>query len=535
MQDRSRARGLGSLWSDRSLRIKLGALALTAVTGLGVVLATATVSLGNLAERADEVRAVGSLTRAGLEADMAHDGIRGDVLQAAFLPPGPDADDARSGVTEGSATLTRRLEVIGAGTGDPAVLAALDAAAPAVSAYVSQARGIADLSVGDPAAAQAAYPQLVQSFADVETALPRVADALEAQADRAQAAADSERGAALVMLGFVGVATTGVVLFVAWLVMGSVLRPLHKVQVSLRAMADGDLTVPVDVTSRDEMGRMAADLQRAQASVRATVAAVTTSAGSLAASSEELSGTAAQIAGSAEESSAQAGVVAAAAEQVSLNVRTVATGSEEMGASIREIAHNANEAARVAGQAVAVTEATNATVGKLGDSSAQIATVVKVITSIAEQTNLLALNATIEAARAGEAGKGFAVVANEVKELAQETARATEDIAQRVGAIQADAAGAVDAIAEITEVIARINDFQTTIASAVEEQTATTNEMNRNVAEAATGSGEIAVNISGVAAAAQVTTEGVSDTQRAATDVARLAADLQTLVGRFTY
>ena len=228
-------------------------------------------------------------------------------------------------------------------------------------------------------------------------------------------------------------------------------------------------------------------------------------------------------------------MVSAAAEQVSRNVQTVATGSEEMGASIREIAHNANEAARVASDAVGVAESTNATVTKLGESSAEIATVVKVITSIAEQTNLLALNATIEAARAGEAGKGFAVVANEVKELAQETARATEDISRRVAAIQADTGSAVGAIGEITEVIARINDFQVTIASAVEEQTATTNEMNRNVAEAATGSGEIAANIAGVAAAAGTTTEGVADSQRAATELARMSAELQTLVNRFTY
>ena len=160
--------------------------------------------------------------------------------------------------------------------------------------------------------------------------------------------------------------------------------------------------------------------------------------------SEELSAVVEQMSGSAEETSAQAGLVSAAAEEVSRNVQTVATGTEEMSASIREIAQNATEAARVAAQAVGVAETTNATVAKLGESSAEIGNVVKVITSIAEQTNLLALNATIEAARAGEAGKGFAVVANEVKELAQETRKATEDIGQRIEAIQADTAAAVD-------------------------------------------------------------------------------------------
>ena len=159
---------------------------------------------------------------------------------------------------------------------------------------------------------------------------------------------------------------------------------------------------------------------------------------------------------------------------------------------------------------------------------------VALINNIAGQTNLLALNATIEAARAGEAGRGFAVVASEVKELAQETARATEDISQRVEAIQADTAGAVAAIGEISSVIGQINDYQATIAAAVEEQTATTNEMNRNVAEAAGSSRSIAEAISGLAAGTQRTNQGVAEAQRSAADLARMSDELQDAVRRFT-
>lgn len=253
------------------------------------------------------------------------------------------------------------------------------------------------------------------------------------------------------------------------------------------------------------------------------------SASMLGSSAEELTAVSTQMASNAEETSAQANVVSAAAEQVSKNVQTVSTGVEEMNSAIREIAKNASDSARVASQAVTAAQTANTTISKLGDSSLEIGKVIKVITSIAEQTNLLALNATIEAARAGDAGKGFAVVANEVKELAKETAKATEDISHKIEAIQNDTHGAVDSIKLINDVIAQINDISNTIASAVEEQTATASEMSRNVGEAAKGTAEIAQNITSVAQAAQSTLQGANNSQQASGELARMAAELQSL------
>ena len=373
---------------------------------------------------------------------------------------------------------------------------------------------------------------IVDKFvADLEKVEAGMTEYIAGVNDAAQAEAAAAQRTFIVVLALGLVAGAAV----AWGVARTVRRDLVDAQRSVAAMATGDLTVEAPVRGRDEVGRMAAALAVAQRSLRSTLTEVDRTSDQVASAAEELSAAGSQVAAGAEETSAQAGVVAAAAEQVSRNVQAVAAGAEQMGASIREIAQNAHEAAKVAERATGVAASTNEQVARLGVSSREIGDVVKVITSIAEQTNLLALNATIEAARAGEAGKGFAVVAGEVKELAQETARATEDIARRVEAIQADTDGAVAAIEQIGAIIAQINDFQMTIASAVEEQTATTNEISRSVTEAATGAGEIAANITGVADAAQTSSEVLAQMEASIRELARMSADLQSRVSGFRY
>jgi methyl-accepting chemotaxis protein len=401
-----------------------------------------------------------------------------------------------------------------------------------------------------------------ESFNRLDAALTRILEINVTGADAAAAdAAGIASASRFTVLGtLAAVFVLGIL--AAWLIVRGVSKPIGAMTDAMRRLAGRDMTVEIPARGRgDEVGQMAEAVQvfkdnmikadtlaakeaeevkareararRVDDLVREFDAQASAAIGAVSSAATELQSAATSMTATAEETSRQATAVAAASEQASTNVTTVATATEELHSSIAEINRQVTQSAQIAGKAVEESARTNETVKGLATAAQKIGDVVQLISDIAGQTNLLALNATIEAARAGEAGKGFAVVASEVKSLATQTAKATEEISQQIAMIQGATTQSVAAIAGIGETIRQTSEIATTIASAVEQQGAATQEIARNVQQASAGTQEVAANIGGVTRAAGETGAAASQVQSSASELSQQSETLRRQVDHF--
>ncbi len=370
---------------------------------------------------------------------------------------------------------------------------------------------------------------------EYSAALERVMDDVAQRMATAAAAAQGRSDGALRLIVLVIVLGAGLLAAFGLLTSRSIRLSIDQVRRSLEAMAEGDLTVDPGVRGHDEIGQMAAALSTARTALRATLGGVAERAGLLAGTATDLRSTAEVVTRETAEVSASTATMTREIRSVTSSVLSAADGSVEMSGSIAEISRHAAAAAGFAHEAVEASQQIAATVEELGNGAAEIGTVVKTITAIAQQTNLLALNATIEAARAGEAGKGFAVVAGEVKDLARESAVAAEEIGRRIDLNRRQTAAAVEAIERIAAVVRRIDDDQGTIAGAVGQQTATTEEMSVAMTAAATASHDVADLVTAAAASSQAAGVQAGRMSGAVDDVARMAVELREQIAAFRF
>ena len=486
-----------------------------------------------------EVAATGAAIRNHVEVGPYNDMTREDVA-AIFAKKGQEQQDGIDNLALHSKVLEQRATAARDAVTDPTLKATLSEEVSMVREYVLAADSLAKAITHN--ADKSSYATEAERFGQLSNQLSQK---IEDSTDQLEQGAKQSEHTALtkgtratrIIVAICG--TSLLILFLgSFILVRTISYALSRLTQMIHNIAEGE----GDVTKRleaaggignDELGEVSRLFNRFMDKLQEILRGVASHTDKLTAASQKLLEASQQITANSGETAVQSQSVSRATQQVSQNLESLSTGAGEMSVTVQSIATNANEAAKVAESAVSAAEAANATVAKLGQSGAEIGVVIKVITSIAQQTNLLALNATIEAARAGEAGKGFAVVANEVKELAKQTAKATEDISHKISTIQVGTKGAVEAIGTVSGVIHQINSISATIAAAVEEQSATTQEMTRNSSEAANGAAEISVSIKEVAQAAEGTLARAQESQKSAQELASIAIELSRLMRQF--
>ncbi len=484
-----------------------------------------------------EVAATGAAIRNHVEAGMYKDMTRDDI-SAIFTKKGQDRQDSLDNLSVHGKVLAQRVDAARDSVQNPALRTILNEESSIAQKYLSAIDAVSQAVTKNSPSLAAATEQCLALYKELDEKIEDTGDQLEQSAKQTELGATKKAvRATRAIFSICGISLL-IMFFGSFALVRTITRSLQRITLMIQNIAEGegDVTKRLETAggiANDELGEVSRLFNLFMDKLQEILRGVSAHTGKLATASHELLETNQQITAISGETAVQSNSVSRATQQVTENLQSLSTGAGEMTLTIQNIAANTNEAAKVAGSAVSAAQVANATVAKLGQSSAEIGVVIKVITSIAQQTNLLALNATIEAARAGEAGKGFAVVANEVKELAKQTAQATEDISRKITAIQVDTKDAVSAIATVSGVINQINNISATIAAAVEEQSATTNEMTRNASEAANGAGDISHNIDGVTKAAEDTLKRAQESQKAAHDLAAIATELSTLMGRF--
>ena len=513
----------------------------------------------------DESTTAATALRNQVETDMMHDALRADVLAAIVATEGgktAERDKIQAELREHVETMKARIAENAALPLSDGIKSALKQVEGPLDAYMEAAQKMAAMAFARREEALAALPAFYESFSRLEAAMEKVSDQIqqfvETKKQESEATADAVEW--ILIASVLLAIATGLGLCLS--MMRTVVRPLTHLTGAMRRLATGDTGIDIPGLGRhDEIGAMADALgtfrdnaiatrrleaeqreeqarkEKRQQAIEAHIAGFERSIGDalrmLTTAAGEMRGASESMSGIARRASEQSSAVASAATEASANVQTVAAAAEELSASIGEISRQVAQSVTIAGHAVEESTRTNTTVQGLSEATDRIGEVVKLINDIANQTNLLALNATIEAARAGEAGKGFAVVASEVKTLATQTGKATEEIAGQIGNIQSVAQKAVDAIRSIATVIGQMSEISTSVAAAIDEQGAATQEITRNTQEAAKGTEQVTTNIVSLRDGAATAGEAAAQVLSAATALNQQADALRDEVGRF--